>query len=133
MSDEVRQSAREIFADALELKDPAQRERHLARACGQDARLRQMVESLLEAHEAAGGFMEPTKVASPEDLIREGPGTVIGRYKLLQEIGKGGFGLVFMAEQIEPVQRKVALKIIKAGMDTAKSSPGSRLSARPWP
>jgi len=59
-----------------------------------------------------------TKALAGPDALLEQPGTVIGRYKLLQEIGEGGFGVVFMAEQTEPVQRKVALKVIKAGMDT---------------
>jgi len=118
MSDESNQPVRELFANALELKDPLERERYLAQACGPDAKLRQMVEALLAAHQEAGGFLQPTRVVQPEQLIREGPGTVIGRYKLLQEIGEGGFGVVFMAEQLEPVHRKVALKVIKAGMDT---------------
>ncbi len=118
MSDDISKPVREIFADALELRDSAERDLYLAQACGQDARLRQMVESLLKAHQQAGAFMQPRRVPRAEDLIREGPGTVIGRYKLLQQIGEGGFGLVFMAEQLEPVQRMVALKIIKAGMDT---------------
>jgi eukaryotic-like serine/threonine-protein kinase len=118
MSDESNKPVREIFANALELKDPLERERYLAQACGPDAKLRQMVEALLSAYQEAGRFLQPTQVVPPEQLIGEGPGTVIGRYKLLQEIGQGGFGVVFMAEQLEPVQRKVALKIIKAGMDT---------------
>jgi eukaryotic-like serine/threonine-protein kinase len=118
MSDESNKPVREIFANALELKDPLERERYLAQACGPDAKLRQMVEALLLAHQEAGGFLQPTRVVPPEQVIGEGPGTVIGRYKLLQEIGQGGFGVVFMAKQLEPVQRKVALKIIKPGMDT---------------
>src|SRR6185369_3968813 len=73
------------------------------------------VETLLRAHDAAGGFLQSTVAVEPP---HEGPGTIIGRYKLLQQIGEGGFGVVYMAEQLEPVRRKVALKIIKAGMDT---------------
>ncbi|MBP8258649.1 MAG: protein kinase [Verrucomicrobia bacterium] len=118
MSDEISKSVREIFADALDLPDPARRDRYLDQACGGDAQLRWMVESLLKAHQEAGAFMQSDGALRAEDLIREGPGTLIGRYKLLQQIGEGGFGLVFMAEQREPVQRMVALKIIKAGMDT---------------
>jgi eukaryotic-like serine/threonine-protein kinase len=87
-------------------------------ACGTDPELRQLVDALLQAHERAGQLPGPTLLVAPEQLIGEGPGTVIGRYKLLQEIGQGGFGVVFMAEQLEPVQRKVALKILKPGMDT---------------
>ncbi|HNQ91126.1 MAG TPA: protein kinase, partial [Verrucomicrobiota bacterium] len=109
---------REIFADAIELRDPAERERYLEQACGGDVQLRGIVDSLLAAHEEAAGFMEPVRGAAEERRVGEGPGSVVGRYRLLQEIGEGGFGLVFMAEQTEPVQRKVALKILKAGMDT---------------
>jgi eukaryotic-like serine/threonine-protein kinase len=58
--------------------------------------------------------------------------TRIGRYKLLQQIGEGGCGVVYMAEQEEPVRRRVALKVIKLGMDTKRSSPGSRRSGRRW-
>ena len=63
----------------------------------------------------------------------EQPGDRIGRYKLLQQIGEGGCGVVYMAEQEEPVRRRVALKVIKLGMDTKRSSPGSRPSGRRWP
>ncbi len=65
--------------------------------------------------------------------ILEGPGTRIGPYKLLQQIGEGGMGVVYMAEQEQPVRRKVALKIIKPGMDSTRSSRGSKPSARRWP
>src|SRR5215471_3663185 len=68
--------------------------------------------------ESRAGAPEKTVVAQAADILTEQTGTMIGRYKLLQEIGEGGFGMVYMAEQTEPVQRKVALKIIKAGMDT---------------
>jgi serine/threonine protein kinase/WD40 repeat protein len=104
-------------ASAEELKS------YLDGACGSDATLRTRVEALFQAGAKAGGFMErpaiesvPTVLASSPAL--EGPGTQIGRYKLLQEIGSGGFGVVYMAEQKEPVKRRVALKIIKIGMDT---------------
>ena len=79
---------------------------------------------MLEAHDEAPNFLETAAVKSPAlDLTArspssEGPGAVIGRYKLLQLIGEGGFGSVWMAEQKEPVKRRVALKIIKLGMDT---------------
>ena len=68
-----------------------------------------------------------------ECLAREKPGDRIGRYRLLQKIGEGGCGVVYMAEQEEPVRRRVALKVIKLGMDTGRSSPGSKRSARRWP
>ena len=64
--------------------------------------------------------------------MSEAPGTVIGPYKLREQIGEGGMGIVFVAEQETPVRRKVALKIIKPGMDTRRSSPASRPSGRPW-
>src|SRR5207253_5004338 len=74
-----------------------------------------------EKHELAGSFLESPAAAPAATLdepIREGTGTVIGPYKLLQQIGEGGMGTVFMAEQQQPVRRKVALKVIKEGMDT---------------
>ena len=111
-----------LFARALEL--PASgRAAFLAEASGGDVALRRRVEALLAAHEGAGGFLDkpdgndrPTvKLTLPVD---EGPGTLIGRYKLLEKLGEGGFGVVYVAEQREPVRRRVALKIIKLGMDT---------------
>jgi Tol biopolymer transport system component len=115
MNDPKTTQIREIFANALEWSDPGERAAYLSIACGADMDLRCQVESLLHAHQQADGFLPPPE---PGQLHVEGPGTLIGRYRLLQEIGEGGFGLVFMAEQTEPVRRKVALKIIKAGMDT---------------
>ena len=87
-------------------------------ACGDDTGLRAEVERLLQAHDQAGDFLGQSVIPPLEEPIGEGPGSVIGRYKLLEQIGEGGFGLVFMAEQTEPVRRKVALKVIKPGMDT---------------
>jgi eukaryotic-like serine/threonine-protein kinase len=119
-------SAPAIFNDALELSDPAARERYVAEACAQDHGLRERVEKLLRAHEEAGGFFSQALQAKPSAsnaggtvlLSMERPGDVIGRYKLLQQIGEGGCGVVYMAEQNEPVRRRVALKVIKLGMDT---------------
>jgi len=110
-----------IFFAAVEISSPEERAEYLRRACGDDPQLRQRVEELLEAHFAAGEFLEQspaTVLHGNNDDVQAGPGTVIGPYKLLQQIGEGGMGIVFMAEQIEPIQRTVALKIIKAGMDT---------------
>jgi len=107
---------REIFAAALEKGDATERAAYLAEACGPDAQLCALVESLLQAHGQSAAFAEPIEQQTQE--AGESLGTVIGRYKLLQLIGEGGFGRVYMAEQLEPVRRKVALKIIKLGMDT---------------
>ncbi len=124
----------DIFEHAIGL-EREQRERYLVSACGDDAALRTEVEALLRAHDGAAKFMASPTAGSPplaEAMptadssaavtiaapLREGPGTRIGPYKILQLIGEGGFGSVFMAEQEKPVARKVALKIIKLGMDT---------------
>src|SRR3989441_8777811 len=110
-----------IFGKALDLPAPAERAAYLDEACGDNARLRAEVESLLKAGQQAGGFFKalgPSSAATVDEPITERPGTVIGPYKLLEQIGEGGFGLVFMAEQQQPIRRKVALKILKPGMDT---------------
>jgi WD40 repeat protein/serine/threonine protein kinase len=108
-----------IFIAALQ-QERDQRADYLDRVCGADVALRQRIEKLLEAHERAGSFLQQPAAAFTDAYrpLSEGPGTVIGPYKLLQQIGEGGFGVVYMAEQQEPVRRKVALKIIKPGMDT---------------
>jgi hypothetical protein len=107
----------EIFGDAIELP-PGERSEFVRNACGNDAGLRDRIETLLSAHPSISGFIPELEVAPIDPDIAEKPGTLIGRYKLLEQIGEGGFGLVYMAEQEEPVRRKVALKIIKLGMDT---------------
>jgi non-specific serine/threonine protein kinase/serine/threonine-protein kinase len=112
-----------IFAEALERDSPSERARYLAEVCGEGGALRAEVESLLRAFAAAGQFLEPAETTAPYDeetVITEGPGTVIGPYKLLEQIGEGGMGVVFAAEQTAPIRRKVALKIIKPGMDTRR-------------
>ncbi|HUD47802.1 MAG TPA: serine/threonine-protein kinase [Candidatus Baltobacteraceae bacterium] len=120
MSDSINRE-KEIFNQALEMPSAEARNAFLQGACGQNSALRNQIEALLRAYGSAAGFI-PDK--GPEGTIRvaagssEHPGTVIGRYKLLQQIGEGGMGVVYMAEQTEPVVRKVALKIIKLGMDT---------------
>jgi serine/threonine protein kinase len=111
-----------VFLLATEIRDPAARAQALERECGGDQELRQRVEALLRAHDASGGFLDkpPVSPISTVDEPRptEEPGMRIGPYKLLQQLGEGGMGIVFLAEQVEPVQRKVALKVIKPGMDT---------------
>jgi serine/threonine protein kinase/tetratricopeptide (TPR) repeat protein/WD40 repeat protein len=119
-------NAEEILVAAVEKKTPAERVAYLDGACGSDAALRSLVEGLLRSHEAAGSFLEqPLFEPSPtldQPPHSEKPSTVIGPYKLLQQIGEGGMGVVYMAEQTHPVQRKVALKLIKAGMDSKQVS-----------
>ncbi len=111
-----------IFFTALEKATPEARAAYLAEACAGDANLRRCVERLLNAHLKADGIIPaqaPGLAATIEPPpIEERPGSIIGPYKLLQQLGEGGFGVVFMAEQEKPVRRKVALKIIKPGMDS---------------
>ena len=111
-----------IFALALEKPSPAERAAFVEGACVGNPSLREKVEGLLRSHEEAGSFLQqplaPPTVTFGPDRLSEGPGTRIGSYKLLQQIGEGGMGVVYMAEQEEPVRRKVALKIIKPGMDS---------------
>ncbi len=113
---------RDIFIEALEQGDRSARTALLDEACQADAGLRERVDRLLAEHERQASFILDTPPAGldapTEQPISEHPGTVIGPYKLLQQVGEGGFGVVFMAEQQQPVRRMVALKIIKPGMDT---------------
>jgi serine/threonine protein kinase len=117
MSPDQEHRLEEIFSAARGLP-PLEQAAFLNRACGKDAELRRQVDSLLQAHEEAGRFLQPTVALSTPKASMEKPGDRIGRYKLLEQIGEGGFGVVWMAEQEEPVRRRVALKIIKLGMDT---------------
>jgi serine/threonine protein kinase len=115
--------AKEIFLDAIENHEPDQWNSYLEKACSGDALLRARVDKLLRARAQLGSFHEASE-SSPEpttdEPLRERPGAVIGPYKLLQQIGEGGMGVVYMAEQQQPLRRKVALKIIKPGMDSAQ-------------
>jgi eukaryotic-like serine/threonine-protein kinase len=114
--------ARSIFLAAVE-EGPDERAAFLERACGDDGELRARVEHLLEAHQALGSIHfhpTPGPAANAGGRSSEGPGSVIGGYKLLEAIGEGGMGTVYMAEQERPVRRRVALKIIKPGMDSAQ-------------
>src|SRR5262249_9957625 len=106
-----------IFSEALEIHSAEARTAYLDRACAADPELRRQVESLIEAHDRAGRFLASPTVgfesASPEPV-----GSTIGPYKLREQIGQAGIGVVYVGEQTQPVRRKVALKIIKPGMDT---------------
>src|SRR5438093_1713193 len=113
--------ANDIFLSALEIPSPDQRRAFLHKACRDESGLRDEVYALLAANDSAGSFLSspPSVVVlagqqATESFrsITEGPGTVIGPYKLLEQIGEGGFGVVFMAEQQQPVRRKVALKVV---------------------
>ncbi len=112
-----------IFLAALEQATAQQREAYIQDACAGDLELLKRAKELLSVHEQSQGPLDspPTGFGSSPTIdlpITEKPGTVIGPYKLLQQIGEGGMGTVFMAEQTQPVQRKVALKVIKPGMDS---------------
>ncbi len=115
--------AQALFLTALECPNPVARREFLDRECAGDSDLRQRVDELLGAHDATGGFADKLSsqvlqatVDSPAS-IRSGT-MVAGRYKLIEPIGEGGMGTVWMAEQKEPVKRKVAVKLVKAGMDS---------------
>jgi serine/threonine protein kinase/tetratricopeptide (TPR) repeat protein len=127
-------AAETVFFAALAKVDPAERAAYLNEACGADTDLRRQVDRLLAAHPQVGSFLQDDAANHPSPLrengpdlrgdatlsapVTERPGAVIGPYKLLQQIGEGGMGVVWMAEQTQPVQRKVALKVIKPGMDS---------------
>src|SRR5262249_27899862 len=108
------------FDEALEIESADERKAYLDSVCAGCPDLRQKVEALLRAYTEAGSFLEPPVVSleGAGGPLLEGPGTVIGPYKLLRQIGEGGFGLVFRAEHKSPVRSKVAVKVLKPGMDT---------------
>jgi serine/threonine protein kinase len=137
--------AKTIFFQALEIAAGEERQAFIVSACGNDEALRCEVEELLRHQQELGSFLESPAPGLPSPLrgapqgtrapghrdggegaiatrdeptVRERPGTVIGPYKLLEQIGEGGFGVVFMADQQAPIRRKVALKVLKPGMDT---------------
>ena len=114
------QRARELFLHAVGQVPPEQWDAYLAEACGADDELRRQVAHLLQVHHEAGSFLDrPAEVLAATAAFQgETPGTAIGPYKLLEQIGEGGMGTVWMAQQTEPVKRLVALKLIKAGMDS---------------
>jgi hypothetical protein len=120
-------SEQSIFLNALALPARAERSAYLDEACRNNPELRAEVEALLAAHERLGGSLPSTTgpeaaaavPADPGYPVADAAGTVLaGRYKLLEPIGEGGMGTVWMAQQTEPVRRLVAVKLIKAGMDS---------------
>ncbi|QEH39098.1 Serine/threonine-protein kinase PknB [Aquisphaera giovannonii] len=121
--------AKDVFLEAVEVADPAERAAFLDAACAGDAELRRRVEALLAAHERPESLLDRAAVATVENGFQpsvtagtplEGTGARVGPYLLLEPLGEGGMGVVFLAEQSEPVRRRVALKVIKPGMDTAR-------------
>jgi len=123
---------RDLFLQALDIKDPAERAAFFDRACADAPELRAQVEQLLMAHERAGQFLDqphpvavagdPTAAHSPASSAPETAGMVIaGKYKLLQRIGEGGMGSVWMADQLEPVKRRVAVKLIRTDRDGSQT------------
>jgi serine/threonine protein kinase len=113
-----------IFMAALEKETPQERAAYVEGACAGNLELLQRVLELLKAHEDSQGPLDapPPGVHGTVDLPRssEGPGTRVGPYKLLQKLGEGGMGTVWVAEQTEPVKRRIALKVIKPGMDSTQ-------------
>src|SRR5271163_2924777 len=116
-----------LFDAALQLATSEERAAYLQKACPEDEPLRQRVLALLQAHTQADDVLDKPAAGVPARTLilnpvlfqpSEKPGDKVGRYKLLQQIGEGGCGVVYMADQEEPVRRRVALKVIKLGMDT---------------
>ena len=110
-----------IFNTAIQLEDRIEQQAYLDNACGDNKELRADIESLVRAHRTESPLdveIFSSSIAMDDSPLAEGPGTVIDKYKLLEQIGEGGMAVVYMAEQAEPIRRKVALKIIKLGMDT---------------
>jgi WD40 repeat protein/serine/threonine protein kinase len=124
--------ARDLFVHAVGQLTADQWEAYVGGACAGDPDLERQVGDLLRVHREAGSFLDRPAAALGETgaflprlgdrpaaaVVREGPGTVIGPYRLMEQIGEGGFGLVFVAEQSHPVRRRLAVKVLKPGMDT---------------
>src|SRR5260370_41561121 len=116
---DLKTDAKATFLQAIDQKGADELIRFLDQACGADLALRARVQELLRAHHEAGNFLgrpDPSEITHDEP-VTERPGTVIGPYKLLEQIGEGGFGVVFMAELLQPIRRKLAPKVIQTEID----------------
>ena len=107
----------EIFADVMELP-VSERAAYLERVCSSDPAQRARIEALLRGFAASDRFLETPAIERPRGAAEKKPGDMIGRYRLIRRVGSGGCGIVYLAEQREPVRRQVALKVIKLGLDT---------------
>ena len=125
----------EIYIEAMARQDPADRQRYLDQACGEDVPLRQRLDALINHTDKVGDFLQQPAVVFSGPSIPSPPlvGEQIGPYKLREQIGEGGMGVVYVAEQTEPVIRKVALKIIRSGSPPRTSWPASRQNVKRWP
>lgn len=122
-----------LFLEALEKDTVEDRAAYLNEKCGSDVELRKQVETLLAANAQLDGFMDDTHSRQLHGTLHEQPGAVIGPYRLLKQIGEGGMGIVFVAEQQQPVKRQVALKIIQPGMNTHQVIARFDAERRCWP
>ena len=138
-----------IFLDALDIESLRERAAFIEEACQGSPQLFASVSALLREHERAfnpidkpiaqgmrlppGNMDETESPSSQAGQTQQAIGTMIGPYKLMEQIGEGGFGLVYVADQLEPMRRRVALKVIKPGMESRRCSPASRPSGRRLP
>src|SRR5262245_29942374 len=121
MGEKVNPAVETLLFAAVEIQNPREREEYLERACQGNQTLRKEVERFVADYFRAGAFLDLPNDAQQLTALHsvvDAVGERIGRYRLLEQIGEGGMGIVYLAEQTEPVRRKVALKIIKPGMDS---------------